>query len=409
MKNKLWTKDFTIITVGSFISMAGNSLASFAMSLFVLDYTESTFLYALYIFLYTLPQIAAPLLSGPLMDRFSRRRTIYLLDFSIAALYLLLGLAIRFGLFSFGLFAAAVFISGTISSTYLVAFDSFYPMLISEGNYSKAYSISSVLETLTNVMIPVSTLIYNALGIFPLLVIDSALFFVAAVFETRVSDVEAASGAERPELYGLRQYAEDTKEGMRYLWSEKGLFFIALYFMILNFAGGASQVVTLPWFRGNYADGEYIYMSVWAFMVIGRAIGGLLHYKLRYPTEKKFAIALFVYVSSHLLEGFYLYTSLGLMRCACFALGILGVTSYNIRIAATQSYVPNERKGRFNGIFLVMSTVGSLLGELLGGAMAEFLSTRVTLVCFSVFGALAALVIVGGNKKHIAPIYNREV
>lgn len=409
MKNKLWTKDFTIITVGSFISMAGNALASFAMSLFVLDYTESTFLYALYIFLYTLPQITAPLLSGPLMDRFSRRRTIYLLDFSIAALYLLLGLAIRFGLFSFGLFAAAVFISGTISSTYLVAFDSFYPMLISEGNYSKAYSISSVLETLTNVMIPVSTLIYNSLGIFPLLVIDSTLFFAAAVFETKVSDVEAENGSGRPEIYGLRQYAEDTKEGMRYLWSEKGLFFIALYFMIMNMAGGASQVVTLPWFRGNYTDGEYIYMSVWAFMAIGRAIGGLLHYKLRYPARRKFAIALFVYVVSNLLEGFYLYTNLGLMRCACFALGILGVTSYNIRIAATQSYVPNERKGRFNGIFLVMTTAGSLMGELLGGALSEVFSTRFTLSCFMVFAALAALLIIGGNKKHIAPIYNREV
>ena len=37
----LWTRDFTIITVGSVISMFGNALAGFAISLFVLDYTES--------------------------------------------------------------------------------------------------------------------------------------------------------------------------------------------------------------------------------------------------------------------------------------------------------------------------------------------------------------------------------
>ena len=37
----LWTRDFTIITIGSVISMFGNALAGFAISLFVLDYTYS--------------------------------------------------------------------------------------------------------------------------------------------------------------------------------------------------------------------------------------------------------------------------------------------------------------------------------------------------------------------------------
>ena len=80
MKNKLWTKDYTIITVGSAVSMFGNAMVGFAISLYVLDYTKSPYLYSLYVFFYTLPQIFAPLFAGPLMDRFSRRRTIYLLD-----------------------------------------------------------------------------------------------------------------------------------------------------------------------------------------------------------------------------------------------------------------------------------------------------------------------------------------
>ena len=35
-KNKLWTYDFTVITVGSFISMVGSTLSSFALGLVVL-------------------------------------------------------------------------------------------------------------------------------------------------------------------------------------------------------------------------------------------------------------------------------------------------------------------------------------------------------------------------------------
>lgn len=33
MKRQLWTKDFTIITLGSVVSIFGNALAGFAMSL----------------------------------------------------------------------------------------------------------------------------------------------------------------------------------------------------------------------------------------------------------------------------------------------------------------------------------------------------------------------------------------
>lgn len=409
LPNKLWTKDFTIITVGSFISMAGNALASFAMSLFVLDYTESTLLYSLYIFLYTLPQIASPIISGTLMDRFSRRKTIYMLDFSIAALYFLLGITVHFGLFNFGVFAVGIFISGMINSAYLVAFESFFPLLISEGNYGKAYSIFSTLETTTTVMIPVATLVYNSLGMFPLMLIDSALFLTAAIFETQISPVDS-DRTDLGEKYRIRQYVDDTKEGVRYLLAEKGLLAITAYFMVSFLTNGASQVITLPWFKETFADGEYTYMSVWLVMSLGRVIGGILHYRLKFPVDKKFNIALFVYVTVSLIEGFYLYaSSLWTMRIACLMLGILGVTSYNIRISSTQAYVPNERKGRFNGIFIMTNTIGSLLGELIAGVLSEVFPMRNVLAGFMLFSVVCAFIIIGGNAKHIKPIYNRRV
>ena len=75
----LWTRDFTIITLGSVISMLGNSMSGFALSLLVLDYTGSNLLYAIYIATFTLPQIVMPIFSGAILDRFSRKKTIYTL------------------------------------------------------------------------------------------------------------------------------------------------------------------------------------------------------------------------------------------------------------------------------------------------------------------------------------------
>lgn len=342
--NRLWTKNYTIITIGSVVSMLGNSMAGFAMSLFVLDYTQSPLYYAIYMFLYTLPQIAAPVLAGPLMDRFSRRRTIYMLDFASTAIYALLAGLMYFGLFSFWAFASITFIIGTIHSAYTVAFESFYPMLVSEGNYIKAYSVLSTLETLVLVMIPVSTFLYKTVGMVWLMLINSACFCTAAIFETQISDVEGKNG-QSGSRYTFGGYMEDMKEGMRYLWTEKGLLYITLYFIFCFMATGASNVITLPYFKAGYADGEYIYMSVWGFMVLGRVLGGMMHYRLHLPEEHKFKIAVFVYVVISALEGTYLYLPLALMRLFCFLQGVLGVTSYNIRISSTQSYVPDDRKG----------------------------------------------------------------
>ncbi len=409
MQNKLWTKDFTTITLGSVVSMMGNSIAGFAMSLFVLDYMESTLLYAIYIFLYTLPQIAAPVISGPLMDHFSRRRTIYTLDFCSTFIYLALGALIFFDAFNFGIFAAATFVIGTINSVYMVAFESFYPMLITEGNYSKAYSISGTLQTMTFFMLPLATLAYNAFGLAPLLIVNSVFFLIAAICETKISDVEAGKKLSQVSSYNTKAYFSDMKDGIKYLVSEKGLFSVTLYFMVISLVGGASQVITLPWFKSGFENGEYLYMFVSIFSVIGRSLGGLIHYKVQLPAQKKFGIALFVYVSIALVEAFYLYTPIPIMSVGSFLIGILGVTSYNIRVSATQSYVPDNIKGRFNGAFFMLNTVGTLSGELLSGVLSEWIPMRATLMVFMLFSAVSALIIIGGNKKHIAPIYNRNV
>ena len=134
----LWTRDFTIITLGSIVSMFGNAMSGFAMSLMVLDISESTLLYSVYIAMFTLPHLFMPVISGALLDRFSRKKTIYTLDFFSAFLYIVMAAVLSAGWFSFPLFAVYCFVLGTVESIYMVAYESFYPLLITEGNYQKA-------------------------------------------------------------------------------------------------------------------------------------------------------------------------------------------------------------------------------------------------------------------------------
>lgn len=411
-KTKLWTRDFTIITAGSVVSMFGNAMSGFAMSLMVLDISESTLLYAVYLAMYTVPQLIVPVLSGALLDRYSRKKTIYTLDFISAGLYLVMAAVLATGWFSFPVFAGYCFLLGSIESAYMVAYESFYPLLISEGNYQKAYSIQSMLETISAVMVPVSAFLYKGIGIAPLLAANGVCFFIAAVMETQIrSEEEYIETQKSTALQGagrLKQMFADTREGFLYLRSEKGLLAVAVFFAVIAVTGGISNVITLPYFKNTFDNGEYVYMLVWGCGLAGRAIGGGVHYKTVIPAAKRYVIALSLYIINSLNEGFYLFFPVPVMMVMCFIIGVGGVTTYTIRISATQSYVPDEKKGRFNGAFNMLFMIGALLGEMIAGLASEAVPERTVLMIAMLTEAVLALLIIGGAKKHVEKIYNRE-
>lgn len=417
MQNKLWTRNFTIITLGSIVSMLGNSVSGFAIGLMVLDYTNSTFLYALFMVIYSLPKIVVPLFAGPYLDRFSRKKVIYTLDFISTAIYICLFLLITKSAFNYVIFLFLTLLVGVIDGIYSVAYESLYPNLISEGNYSKAYSISSMIYPLASFMVPVASLVYNSFGTpAPLFLFNAITFFIAACFETRIDYEEKHIEINKTDKFNFSQYIDDTKEGLRYIIAEKGLLTITVYFCISSFTGSGAGTLTLPFFRNNPELFSNIPIDVITLStivmgcgVIGRLIGGIVHYKFRYPTDKKFTIALFVYTVVSILEGTQLYFPIIIMMIFGFTTGILSVTSYNIRISATQSYLPDTKRARFNGIFQMLCAAGGIMGQLICGGLGEIMHERTVIAVLMFFNLLAVILIMYKGKEHVKKIYNRVV
>ncbi len=261
------------------------------------------------------------------------------------------------------------------------------------------------------VMVPLSTFVYQTFGIVPLLLANTMSYLAAAVMETQIRAEEryiATRAAEAPAPRGLRRFTADFREGVRYLAGEKGLLAVTLYFVFSFFVSGASEVVTLPYFRKTFANGEYVFMLTWGMASLARCVGGLVHYRIKLPPRAKFAIALTVYISIAVLEGAYLFVPVPLMMVMTCLTGLLGVTSYTIRISATQKYVPDERKGRFNGAFNTLVTAGMVLGQAAAGGLSASLDERTIVVLANALGLAAAVTIIGGSRKEVAKIYNTE-
>ena len=271
----LWTRDFTIITLGSVVSMIGNSLSGFALSMMVLDYTGSTFLYSLFIVCFQLPMLVCPILAGPYLDRMSRKKVIYRLDFLSAGLYFGLFWLLRGGWFSYPLLLGGCVVVGAINAVYLVAYDSFYPNLITEGNYSKAYSISSMLWPLAAMSTPIAALVYDKLGsATPLFAFNALCFFAAASFERTIRYQETHMDKAPPAdgLGAVKRFGRDLREGLSYIAGEKGLLVITLYFMVSGMSGnGAGSLAeVIPERQVVLMLSAVTLCAVWLFMFRGR-------------------------------------------------------------------------------------------------------------------------------------------
>ncbi|MBQ2700705.1 MAG: MFS transporter [Clostridia bacterium] len=405
----LWTRNFTITTVGSLISMMGNAVTKFALGRVVFDNTGSESLYAIFLAVATVARIIVPLFAGPYLDRVSRRDTIIRVDLFYTFMFVALSLLTTANIFNYPLFLLIAVLLGCADSLYAVTYDSFYPELISPGNFSKAYSIGSLLHPLANtVMIPVANVVYETVGVAPLFYFNAAAFFLTQWVERKIIVKEkhlqpGNQPSQRP------SYVKELLNGVHYLKEEKGLMAITGFFVITMLVLAMPETLMLPFFTTHPVYTVQMYSFLTSAHTLGRITGALFHYRVPIPPKRKFAIALGVYIAISLLQGPLLYLPYPLMIISMYFYGVLGVTSFNIRTSGTQSYVPSHLRGRFNSLFTVLTTCGTLVGQLMAGALGERFSIPLILLIFQGLYLISALLIMLPMKKHVKKVYNQAL
>ena len=89
MKQKLFTKDFTLVVIGQIISLFGNATLRFALPLYLLNLTGSSALYGTVIACAFIPAILLSPVGGIIADRLNKRNIMVTLDFFTAAVILI--------------------------------------------------------------------------------------------------------------------------------------------------------------------------------------------------------------------------------------------------------------------------------------------------------------------------------
>lgn len=405
-RSGLWTKNFTIITLGTMISAVGGTAMGLGLSLVVFDQTQSTWLSAVFAVMPTLPGITLPILLAPVIDRINRKRVIVGLDALSGALYLLFLWVIRRIGFRYEAYLLFSFVASCIGTVYGLTYDCLYPDLIPAGMAQKGYAVSGAIYPLaTTIVTPLAALIYAKVGIEVLFAAEGVLLLVAAAFESRI---DYAPPESAPGGGGLREYGRDMLEGMRYLKREKGVRSIYLYMMATNAAGQGNSLMTLA----HFGQASYLTTAMYGLLtsaeMLGRVIGSAVHYLFRVPEKKRYAFTVKVYAIYELCDGALLWMAYPVMLALRFACGFLGVQSAAMRAAATQSYIPANMRARVNGLFNVLVSLGAMAVQLMAGVLGERFAPRLVALGFAAGAFVCMLLLIVRRKGLVAPVYNRQ-
>ena len=248
MKQTLWTRNFTRITAATTLGAAGGIISQFALSFLVFDETGSTLASALVVAIQLIPMVLLPLVVAPMMDRLPRKPFLVWGDLLNGLCYAGAGLFLLHSAFSYTAYLAFSLLVSCLAAFDELAYNSFYPLLLPEGQEERAYTVSAMLYPILKVlMMPLAALLYDTLGVGRLLLIQGALSVLAALIENRIHVQE--SRRDQEPLLSLKTWWRDIREAAAYLRQEHGLHGLYEYMAVTNGMAMGYSPLLIAFFR----------------------------------------------------------------------------------------------------------------------------------------------------------------
>ena len=402
---KLWTKDFSCITLATVLSAIGGEAMTLPVSLLVFDETQSAFLSSLVMICGILPDVLLPIFIAPFIDKAGKKKWILGMDLMLAAVYAGMGFWVGRHTFHFLLYLLFTLTVGTISVIYRLAYASWYPDLIPRGMEQKGYAVSSTLyPTVIIVMSPIAAFLYENLTIDRIFFLVTGITLCSVITESLIREAKKAAASS----YTLRPYCTDSREGFSFLKKEKGIRNIYANMSVMQGTSDGLSIITQVYFQTQ----PYLGATMLGFLIssemTGRLLGGLLQYKKEVPVNKRYPFTKAVYLIYSLADMALLFLPYPAMLANRFFCGSLGICSATIRESAVQSYLPEQMRARVNAFFNVLFAVGGVAFQFLAGALGQLIPYRAVAVLLGGMGVGSVFLFIVLPAADNRPVYEAE-
>lgn len=382
-KEKLFTRNFTLLILGQVSSLTGNYTLKFALSMYVLEQTGSASIFAGMLSAALLPTVLLSPFGGILADRANRKHIMVALDALSGLSVLAAGLLLPLGRELWVIGALLVLLS------VLAAFESptvqaCVPQMVSPQNLVQGNAVVSQVSAVTSLVTPfLGSLFYTAFGIGPVFAAAVVCFWLTALLECMIH----LEYQKPPRTAGIGAIVrEDLAVSAHFLRREqpdilKLLLLAALAGMFVS----GTAVVGFPYLVRTVLGLSATYYgaaesAMGAAAILGSLCAGLMGKKLRVRDLAaiflSFGLSLFPIGLSFLLPVGRMarYGVLLFFFCVC-QLGVCIFSTYAITLI--QQRTPKQLMGKVMSCVFTLSMCAQPVGQLVYGALFDCFSDSV--------------------------------
>jgi MFS transporter, DHA3 family, macrolide efflux protein len=393
---KLWNRDFLLLWQGQLVSQVGQRACGLAMLFFIKETTGSASLMGLIVVLSSLPGVLLGPMGGTFADKFSRKNILVYGDLLNGLFVMSLAVMMFVMPQSTNLLIIWLFVVATawniIFAFFTPAVQAAIPDLVPDNKLDLANSLNQ-LALFISLFIGqgLGGILYAATGASALFLINAGTYFFASGSETFIRIPQPLPQEKKKGSAAFKAFISDTKEGLQYVWNQKGmriLFLVAalLYLFI------APMNLLLPFYVEDYlklnADWYgYMLMSLGVGSVLGYLIAGSANVRGRDQSTLIILSLLGASIGMGVL-GFLTqpYIVLGVLFLVGLMAGIFMVKATTVLQLAS----PSDIRGRVFGLLATLTSGLAPLGMGIAGVIADLANKNIPVI-YATCGVLVLL------------------
>ncbi|WP_425583845.1 MFS transporter [Streptomyces rectiviolaceus] len=382
--------DYRRLWAGNTISWIGQAMTALAVSLQVYDITHSSFSVGLVGLFSLVPLVVFGLYGGAIADTVDRRKLGLYSSLGSCGLSLALAAGAFAGFHHVWFLYSVVALQAVCAALNSPARSSMIPRLLPPEQLPAANALSSITTTGGTMLGPMlGGLIVGLWGYQAAYTVD-AVAFSASLYAMWRLPAMRPEGAEAGAEEGVRRKRASVLEGLRFLATRPNLrmtFFTDMCAMVLAHPRALFPAVAVVWFGG---DAKTVGLLV-AAPAVGALLGAVFSGWLGRIRRHGLAILLAVAGWGTAIAVFGLTRNLWLGLFFLAVAGCADTISMVFRSTMLQAAVPDEMRGRLQGVFIVVVAGGPRLGDFVAGSVGDLASPGVAVVG----GGVACVVAVG--------------
>ena len=385
----LRSRDYALFWCAAIVSNSGTWMQTITVPYVIFQLTHSSTWVGFSAFMAFGPALLVGPLAGSIADRFPRKQVVLVTQALMMVFAFVLWAMWTSGVATPGLIVANLFLSGLAAGINITAWQSFVPQLVPRELMLNAIRLNSMQFTAARAFGPaLAGLVLAEFG-------PSAAFLVNAVTYVLVIAALIAVHPRPVEVSATTvPFMQHFRAGLAYVRERHALVLPVVTIAVLSFFGSSVIQLSAPIASRVFDVGKAEYGLLVAAFGAGAVLGSLftLAYGDRLRRSRLALTGLLVFTAGEILLGSAPTFLVGLVGLAAMGVAyILVAVSLNTSI---QARVDESHRGRVLSIYLMGLLAGVPLGALAGGAIAEAVGLRATVIGGGVILGMFAIVAV---------------